>query len=67
MVLAGDPFQLGPVLQSGISLRFGLGTSMLERLISRSLYARNAIEFADDGCYNPLLVTKLVNNYRYLS
>ncbi|XP_065066757.1 RNA helicase Mov10l1-like [Rhopilema esculentum] len=64
MVLAGDPFQLGPVLQSGISLRFGLGTSMLERLISRSLYARNEIEFADDGCYNPLLVTKLVNNYR---
>ncbi|XP_043196764.1 RNA helicase Mov10l1-like [Amphibalanus amphitrite] len=63
-VLAGDPRQLGPVLQSRYAAAWGLQTSMLERLSLRQLYGRDAEKFADHGCYNPLLVTKLVNNYR---
>ncbi|KAF0301715.1 RNA helicase Mov10l1 [Amphibalanus amphitrite] len=63
-VLAGDPRQLGPVLQSRYAAAWGLQTSMLERLSLRQLYGRDTEKFADHGCYNPLLVTKLVNNYR---
>ena len=32
--------------------------------MSRPLYARDEARFIDHGCYDPLLVTKLVNNYR---
>lgn len=64
VVLAGDPFQLGPVLQSHVASSYGLNISLLERLINRPLYCRNEDKFADHGCYDPLLVTKLVNNYR---
>lgn len=38
--------------------------SLLERLMSRPLYTRDEARFVDHGCYDPLLVTKLVNNYR---
>ena len=64
VILAGDPFQLGPVLQSRVASSFGLNISLLERLINRPLYYRNEAKFSDHGCYDPLLVTKLVNNYR---
>ena len=64
VILAGDPFQLGPVLQSRVASSFGLNISLLERLINRPLYCRNEAKFSDHGCYDPLLVTKLVNNYR---
>lgn len=62
VVLAGDPFQLGPVLRSDIAEEFGLQTSFLERLTTCKLYERNEDLF--EHCYNPLVVTKLVNNYR---
>ena len=64
VILAGDPFQLGPVLQSRVASSLGLNISLLERLINRPLYCRNEAKFSDHGCYDPLLVTKLVNNYR---
>lgn len=64
VVLAGDPFQLGPVLQSRVAASYGLDVSLLERLMSRPLYCRNEDKFSDHGCYDPLLVTKLINNYR---
>ena len=32
--------------------------------MSRPLYCRDEQRFSDHGCYDPLLVTKLVNNYR---
>ena len=64
VILAGDPFQLGPVLQSRVASSYGLNVSLLERLISRPLYCRNEDKFSDHGCYDPLLVTKLINNYR---
>ena len=64
VVLAGDPFQLGPVLQSRVASSYGLEIPLLERLMSRPLYCRNEDKFSDHGCYDPLLVTKLINNYR---
>ena len=64
VILAGDPYQLGPVLRSDISKDYGLGISLLERLCDQPLYQRDEVLFADAGCYNPLVVTKLVYNYR---
>lgn len=64
IVLAGDPMQLGPVLRSKHAKEYGLELSFLERLMTRSLYARNETMFVDHGCYDPLLVTKLIDNYR---
>uniref|UniRef100_A0AAY5L7A0 RNA helicase n=1 Tax=Esox lucius TaxID=8010 RepID=A0AAY5L7A0_ESOLU len=58
IVLAGDPRQLGPVVKSKLAQAFGLGVSLLERLMANPLYSKNG------GEYNPLLVTKLVYNYR---
>ncbi|XP_019853676.1 PREDICTED: putative helicase MOV-10 [Amphimedon queenslandica] len=64
VVLAGDPYQLGPVLQSKTAGSHGLGVSLLERIMNRSAYQRDTEKFTDHGCYDPLLVTKLVVNYR---
>uniref|UniRef100_A0A8C5A7M7 RNA helicase n=1 Tax=Gadus morhua TaxID=8049 RepID=A0A8C5A7M7_GADMO len=58
IVLAGDPCQLGPVVKSNLATAFALGMSMLERLMANPLYCR-----AEWG-YNPLMVTKLMYNYR---
>ncbi|XP_058263651.1 RNA helicase Mov10l1 [Hemibagrus wyckioides] len=58
IVLAGDPKQLGPVVKSRPAEAFGLGVSLLERLMTSPLYS-----LTEKG-YNPLLVTKLVYNYR---
>ncbi len=64
VVLAGDPYQLGPVLSSPIAIEYGMNISLLERLISRPIYERDESQFKEYGAYNPLLVTKLVENYR---
>ncbi|KAI8503659.1 hypothetical protein Bbelb_186300 [Branchiostoma belcheri] len=64
VVLAGDPMQLGPVLQSHLAKDLGLGQSLLERLMTRAPYLRDNNKFSQHGAYNPLLVTKLVCNYR---
>ncbi|XP_076155559.1 RNA helicase Mov10l1-like [Alosa pseudoharengus] len=58
IVLAGDPCQLGPVVKSKLASVFGLGVSLLERLMAIPLYA------CDDNGFNPSLVTKLLYNYR---
>ncbi|CAN9498960.1 unnamed protein product [Ophioblennius macclurei] len=58
IVLAGDPHQLGPVVKSRSAGDFGLGVSLLERLMANPLYSRH------DWGYNPKLVTKLIYNYR---
>ncbi|XP_077452584.1 RNA helicase Mov10l1 isoform X2 [Stigmatopora argus] len=58
IVLAGDPRQLGPVIKSKIAGAFGLGLSLMERLMASPLYARH------ECGYNPKLVTKLIYNYR---
>uniref|UniRef100_G3TCQ4 RNA helicase n=1 Tax=Loxodonta africana TaxID=9785 RepID=G3TCQ4_LOXAF len=64
IVLAGDPMQLGPVIKSRLAMAYGLNVSMLERLMSRAAYLRDETAFGACGSYNPLLVTKLVKNYR---
>ncbi|XP_015449490.1 RNA helicase Mov10l1 [Pteropus alecto] len=64
IVLAGDPMQLGPVIKSRLAMAYGLNVSMLERLMSRPAYLRDEDAFGACGAYNPLLVTKLVKNYR---
>ncbi|NXW94285.1 M10L1 helicase, partial [Alopecoenas beccarii] len=64
IVLVGDPKQLGPVIKSNIAQSFGLSISLLERLTSRELYLRDEDAFSACGAYNPLLITKLVKNYR---
>uniref|UniRef100_A0A667WEJ1 RNA helicase n=2 Tax=Myripristis murdjan TaxID=586833 RepID=A0A667WEJ1_9TELE len=58
IVLAGDPCQLGPVVKSKLASAFGLGLSLLERLMAGPLYSRK------EWGYNPKLVTKLMYNYR---
>ncbi|KAF7701979.1 hypothetical protein HF521_001262 [Silurus meridionalis] len=58
IVLAGDPKQLGPVVKSKLAESFGLGVSLLERLMANPLYS------CTEKGYNPFLVTKLVYNYR---
>ncbi|XP_004642527.1 RNA helicase Mov10l1 [Octodon degus] len=64
VVLAGDPMQLGPVIKSRLAMAYGLNVSMLERLMLRPVYLRDEHTFGACGAYNPLLVTKLVKNYR---
>uniref|UniRef100_A0A8C6ZTL1 RNA helicase n=1 Tax=Nothoprocta perdicaria TaxID=30464 RepID=A0A8C6ZTL1_NOTPE len=64
IVLVGDPKQLGPVIKSELAVAFGLNVSLLERLMSRSMYLRDEDAFRTYGSYNPLLITKLVKNYR---
>eukprot|EP00250_Pteridium_aquilinum_P018480 c24107_g1_i1 orf=358-3687(+) len=63
VVLAGDHQQLGPIIRSPVAQKFGLGLSLLERLLTLPLYSRSpgssdALEF------NRAAVTKLVRNYR---
>nr|WGG62726.1 MOV10 [Lateolabrax japonicus] len=59
VVLAGDPKQLGPILRSPFALKYGMGVSLLERLMTDfALYRK------DEGVFNNCFVTKLLNNYR---
>ncbi|KAM9343086.1 putative helicase mov-10-B.1 isoform 2-T2 [Pholidichthys leucotaenia] len=60
VVLAGDPKQLGPILRSPFALKYGMGVSLLERLMNDfPLYKKN-----EDGVFNNCFVTKLLLNYR---
>ncbi len=56
--------QLGPVIQSAVAKMCGAEESLLERLSRRAPYERDSAAFADHGGYDPMLVTKLVRNYR---
>uniref|UniRef100_G3P529 RNA helicase n=1 Tax=Gasterosteus aculeatus aculeatus TaxID=481459 RepID=G3P529_GASAC len=59
VVLAGDPKQLGPILRSPFALKYGMGVSLLERLMTDfSLYRKV------DGAVDNRFVTKLLRNYR---
>ncbi|XP_015114635.1 probable RNA helicase armi [Diachasma alloeum] len=64
IILAGDPMQLGPVVNSRFASSFGLGESFLVRLLQQFPYQRDPEGFARG--YDPRLVTKLVINYRSL-
>ncbi|XP_070704660.1 putative helicase mov-10-B.1 [Pempheris klunzingeri] len=61
LVLAGDPKQLGPILRSPLALQYGLGLSLLERLMGHNaLYQKSP----DSGHFDTRFVTKLLRNYR---
>ncbi|XP_029975303.1 putative helicase mov-10-B.2 [Salarias fasciatus] len=59
VVLAGDPKQLGPIVNCAAAKKYGLNVSLLERLL---------LIFSDDksidGAFNSRCVTKLLRNYR---
>merc|ERR1719318_232311 len=55
VALVGDPMQLGPVVRGTHSLKHGLATSLLERLMSLPAYARP---------YDTSRITKLLTNFR---
>ncbi|KAM4610171.1 putative helicase mov-10-B.1 [Polymixia lowei] len=59
VVLAGDPKQLGPILRSPWVLKYGMGVSLLERMMKDfPLYQK------EEGKFNDRFVTKLLRNYR---
>uniref|UniRef100_A0A8C2FQR2 RNA helicase n=1 Tax=Cyprinus carpio TaxID=7962 RepID=A0A8C2FQR2_CYPCA len=59
LVLAGDPKQLGPILRSPFAIKYGLGLSLLERLMTQNeLYQKGTTK------YDSRYVTKLLQNYR---
>ncbi|KAM9856095.1 putative helicase mov-10-B.1 [Aulostomus maculatus] len=59
LVLAGDPKQLGPILRSPFALKYHLGVSFLERMMTEfPLYQKK------EGEFNNHYVTKLLRNYR---
>ncbi|KAJ8399528.1 hypothetical protein AAFF_G00409390 [Aldrovandia affinis] len=61
LVLAGDPKQLGPILRSPLAMQYGLGLSLLERLMrDNPLYQKEE----KSGRFNNQFVTKLLRNYR---
>ncbi|XP_011310919.1 probable RNA helicase armi [Fopius arisanus] len=64
IILAGDPMQLGPVVNSRYACFLGLAESFLVRLLHQFPYQRDLDGFARG--YDPRLVTKLVINYRSL-
>lgn len=57
IVLAGDPCQLGPIVKSKLAMAFGLGMSLLERLMANPLYTKQ------DWGYNPKLVSSLIGKH----
>ena len=56
--MAGDPWQLGPVVTSRLASQFGLETSLLERLMKMDLYSKGR------AGYEGRCITKLVRNFR---
>jgi superfamily I DNA and/or RNA helicase len=58
VVMAGDPWQLGPIVRSSVASDHGLATSLLERLMALPLYSRG------DAGYDVRCITKLVRNFR---
>lgn len=60
IVIAGDPLQLGPIVHCKFAEIFGMGKSLLERLMETELYKPDPIT----KLYNEAAITKLLNNYR---
>ncbi|XP_020785667.2 putative helicase mov-10-B.2 isoform X2 [Boleophthalmus pectinirostris] len=59
VILAGDPKQLGPIIRSPLALKFGMGLSLLERLMTDfPLYQKT------NDMFDNRFVTKLLRNYR---
>ena len=56
--MAGDPWQLGPIVRSTFADQHGLSTSLLQRLMELPIYSRGNVGY-DGRC-----ITKLVMNFR---
>jgi superfamily I DNA and/or RNA helicase len=65
-VIAGDPKQLGAVVRSTLALKYGLGTSMIERLTNSEAYPykKDLVLYPNTNGYNPTYIVKLLNCYR---
>ena len=59
LVMAGDPYQLGPIVRSSVAHKHGLSVSLLERLMSGSPYLDQ-----NTGKFDTRCVKKLVRNFR---
>lgn len=68
IILAGDPYQLGPIVRSPIALKFDFNTSLLERLVSDADPERGCYSVAriaeDPASFSDLYGVLLRNNYR---
>eukprot|EP01033_Poteriospumella_lacustris_P016133 gene16133-11537_t len=67
LIVAGDPEQLGPVIQSSVATHAGLAMSLLERYTSMvPLYRRHHEDgqYTETLGYNPAYIVKLVRCYR---
>ena len=60
LVMAGDPYQLGPIVRSTLANQHGLARSLLERLINSAPYVN-----PDTGSFDGRCIKKLVRNFRY--
>lgn len=58
VVLVGDYMHMGPIILNKLASKYGLGTSLLERLITRSEF------YFSSAFANCKTMTKLLNNYR---
>ncbi|XP_055378791.1 probable RNA helicase armi [Condylostylus longicornis] len=63
IILAGDPLQLGPTVLQKYALEKGLDESFLVRLLHTQPYSKDKVRYEHTG-YNPVLITKLIYNYR---
>lgn len=59
VVLAGDPKQLGPIVRSPFAERYGLGVSLLERMMNHF-----AEHLKNEDMLISRFATKLLHNYR---
>ncbi|KAH8239207.1 hypothetical protein KR032_001787 [Drosophila birchii] len=66
VVLAGDPRQLQAIVINNFSCHNEYAKSFLERLLDRPPYKKDLQRFPDSSGYNPMCLTKLLNNYRAL-
>ncbi len=57
LILAGDPFQLGPIIHHSEAVKHGLALSLLERLMTAPPYFVKNV-------YDPQYCVQLVDNYR---
>ena len=61
LVMAGDPYQLGPIVRSSLANQHGLSRSLLERLINSQPYVN-----PETGDFDGRCIKKLVRNFRYV-
>ncbi|XP_034655404.1 probable RNA helicase armi [Drosophila subobscura] len=66
VILSGDPHQLQPIILSKYGRHCGFDLSLLERLLATQPYAKDLVGYPDSSGYNPLVLTKLLHNYRAL-